>query len=199
MVDGRKRLSPSLDLLNVRYFVLRQAPTVALPVVIHMDDYWVQENPTALPRAFVPRTIVIEPNDREALAVMAEPEFNPRELAFVHDSMNAPPTCTGTATIRHETPTRVELVADMDSDGLVILADLWDAGWQAELDGSPIPIHRANVALRGLAVPRGHHEVVLTYRPVSVRRGWQCCLIGGTVTLLGSVFLALRRRRVTKS
>ncbi len=69
---------PVADLLNVRYFVVRKPPREGVAAVVHEDDYWVVENPRAIPRAFVPHSARVNQGDDEALAAMNSRDFDPR-------------------------------------------------------------------------------------------------------------------------
>lgn len=183
------RVPPILNLLNVRHFVLRVPPPVNFEILNHTDDYWVVKNNAALPRAFVPRAIVFEPDESAALEKMIQPNFDPRELAFLHADAKPLAACAGHVVIRSETPTRLELDVEMETEGVVILSDQWDAGWQARLDGDPIPILRANVALRAMQLPAGRHQLELTYRPAGLVRGVWLALTGGLISLAWSGIL----------
>ena len=171
-------LHPVAALLNVRYLIFRDPPAAGLPVVLHEDDYWIAENREVLPRAFVPRTLRVVKGDKEALASMARFDFKPREVAYTADHLRLPDAMQGTAAVRYETPTHAQLDVDMQTDGLVLLSDLWDAGWHAELDGAPCPTYRVDVALRGFQVPAGQHQIVCRYEPQSVRGISRPCSAG---------------------
>jgi uncharacterized membrane protein YfhO len=80
----------------------------------------------------------------------------------------------------------------MQTAGLVLLSDLWDAGWRAELDGAACPIHRVDVALRGFEVPAGKHRIVCIYDPQSVRTGFRAAAAGGLILLCWAIW---KRRR----
>ncbi len=72
--------------------------------------------------------------------------------------------------------------------GIAVLADTFDPGWKAALDGTPCPILRANGLFRGIAVPAGAHEIVFTYRPGSFFVGIAITLGAlGLLALLGVV------------
>ena len=42
-------------------------------------------------------------------------------------------------------------------------------GWQAEIDGKPAEIGRANYVLRALRIGPGEHQIVFTFDPQSLR------------------------------
>jgi hypothetical protein len=74
-----------------------------------------------------------------------------------------------------------ELTVEVDQDdlkrvgveaegaGMLVLAEAVQDGWVARVDGARVPIHRADGALMGVAVPAGRHVVELGYEPV----GWK--------------------------
>jgi uncharacterized membrane protein YfhO len=107
--------------------------------------------------------------------------------------LRLPDAMQGTASIRYITPTRSELEIDMQTPGLVVVSDLWDAGWRAELDGVPCPIYRVDLALRGFQVSAGKHRIVCTYDPGSVRTGFYAAGAGLGFLLLWTLW-SLRAR-----
>ena len=88
----------------------------------------------------------------------------------------------GQADIVAEIPTRVTVSVRMETPGLVVLADLWDKGWKAYLNGQPVQILRANHAVRGVVVPAGAATLEFRYEPASFVLGlW---LAGAAVVIL---------------
>jgi hypothetical protein len=193
------RLHPVADLLNVRYLIYRVRPPSELPVILHEDDYWITENRHALPRAYVPRAVQAVKDDDQALWKMASFEFDPRQTAFVTEDLKLPADMRGQARVFYPTPSRTEIEVDMQTAGLVVLADSWAAGWRAELDGEACPIYRVDVALRGFQVPAGKHRIVCTYEPESVRSGFRGAAAGGLILLLWVVWKASRDLRTRRA
>jgi hypothetical protein len=172
---GSIRLHPLLDMLNVRYLILRGEPLPGIQPLFAGADYWVVENSAALPRVFVPRSVQHVTDPQERLKRMADENFRPREVAYVESPLNLPQPASGSAAIVSEIPTRVTIALDMKTPGLVVLADLWDQGWQAYLEGKPVPIVRADHALRGVEAPAGRATLEFRYQPASAARGWRLC------------------------
>jgi hypothetical protein len=161
------RLSPILDLLGVRYVILRGSPPAPVHPAFQGDDYWALVNPAALPRAFVPGRVETVVDNHARLEKLASPQFNPREVAYVESPVDLRGDCHGEVKIIREIPTCVCLSVRMETPGLVILADLWDKDWRAYLNGKPVPILRANHALRGVVVPAGASTLEFRYEPAS--------------------------------
>lgn len=176
------RFSPILDLLGVRYFLLRRPPPQGLPVFMQEDDYWVVENKSALPRAFVPRNVSLVENRQRVLQALQRPDFNPAEQAYVEQPIDGVSRASGDAKIVSETPTRIEIELAMQTPGVVVLADMWASGWRATLDDVPTAIARVDLALRGVKTPAGRHRLVFSYEPASFALGVRLAS-GGFVAL----------------
>src|SRR6185436_19974170 len=73
--------------------------------------------------------------------------------------------------ITHENARELVVEAVAQDDGFLLLADMYYPGWHAEVDGVPTPIYRANLSLRGIALPKGQHTVRFSYDPQSFFRG----------------------------
>jgi hypothetical protein len=89
-----------------------------------------------------------------------------------------------TVKVTYPDPQRVELVATLESPGLVVLSDVYYPGWELTIDGRPAPIYKVNLIMRGAAVDAGTHRLVYSYRPRSF-------LIGRIISLVGLAALVL--------
>ncbi len=72
------------------------------------------------------------------------------------------------AEIRSWSPDRLEIEAQSDQPGIIIVHEIYYPGWVAEIDGKPARILRANVLFRGVEVSEGHHIVVLRFQPFAL-------------------------------
>ena len=170
---GVLRVHPVLDMLGVRYLIFRGVPPPqsGLAPDFAGDDYWAMVNRRALPRAFVPRHVETITDDSERLRRLASTEFDPEERAFVEAPTSLPAECRGQAKIVDEIPTRVNVAIDMQTPGLLVLADHWDVGWHAYLDGRQVPVLQTNHAIRGVEVPAGKATLEFRYEPASLTWG----------------------------
>jgi uncharacterized membrane protein YfhO len=79
---------------------------------------------------------------------------------------------------------------------MVVVSDMWYPGWYAQVDGTPCPIERVDVALRGIRVSAGKHAIEMIYDPPSVRRGFELAAAGALALLAWLiVLLSLDARR----
>ena len=191
---GTVQMVPVLDMLDVRYGVFRGTPPPSVKPAFQGNDYWVLINSNALPRVFVPKSVKAATSDGEELETLAAPEFNPADIALVETTVELPALCRGTARIENETPTHITISAHMETPGLVVLADNWDRGWRAYWNGKPVPILRANYAIRGVVVPAGNGTLEFIYKPASLILGlW---LAGLAVIVLAGWPIAIKFRMV---
>jgi hypothetical protein len=186
------RLPPVLDMLGVGAVVFRGSPPPDLRPMFVGNDYWVLPNPSALPRAFVPRQVEYEPDSDARLNKLLSPDFDARQIAYVESPIAQAGPAVGSVEILAEIPTRIEISARMQTAGLVVLADLFDEGWQAYVGGRPVPTLRTNHAVRGVVVPAGESIVEFRYWPAGLTQGLRWLGLGIAVLI---VWFALTSRR----
>jgi hypothetical protein len=187
------QLTPLWDMLNVRYLILRGDPPPFMHPPFQSDDYWVLVNSNALPRVFVPQTVKIVAGGGE-LEELASPQFNAADVALVPLPVELPARCRGVVQITNEIPTHILIAAQMETPGLIVLADNWDKGWLALWNGRPAPVLRVNYTLRGVVVPAGSGTLEFIYQPASVVLGlWLAGL--AVMVLLGWLAIICLRSR----
>ena len=175
--NAEMRLSPVLDLLGVRHVIFRRPPFEGARPAFQGADYWVMANPQALPRVFIPRRVELTADKQARLKKLASEQFDPRAIAYVETRVDLPEECFGSAEIVAETPTRITISVNMQTPGLVVLADRWDKGWKGLLNGKPVPILRADHAIRGVALPAGIAKLEFRYAPDSFALGVKLALL----------------------
>ena len=107
------------------------------------------------------------------------------------------------------TPSRVELQVETAQAGLVVLAEQFFPGWQAEVETGGqgmrrVPILRTNRVMRGVWLNEGEHRVVFRYRPMSVvyggvlsAGGWLVLLMWGIISIGRAATRVVARRDAT--
>lgn len=209
--------SPVLDLLNVRY-ALTGAPLYPPPEgweLAAAPDMLIYENREAMPRAFVtyapPRTLP----PHECLRAMLQPDWQPSEPLLVAQQEDAASSPLRSSSIRTEAgerfttadivtyePNRVVIGAHAEGDGLLVLADAYNPGWRAFVDGTERPIVRTDYILRGVPLTAGAHDVEFVYLPASFKVGafvscLALCFLAGLSTCHILRVVVPARRRVT--
>jgi hypothetical protein len=180
--------SPILDMLNVRYIVIpneiapgRPRPdlmaiTATHPEVFRNETIRVLENPNALPRAWIVHD-VMEATIDFSLLMIDSGLADPGELAFVEPgdaeiplAEPADPSAEQVA-VAYDGADQVLLDVTLQADGLLLVSETYDSGWNAYVDGEPVELRQANGVLQAVPVPAGAHEVKLVYEPASLRQG----------------------------
>ncbi|MFN8645038.1 MAG: hypothetical protein U0802_26445, partial [Candidatus Binatia bacterium] len=146
------------------------------------------------PRAYVPAEIEPVGHAEEAIDYLRRAAAPAARVAVAAADVplgGIPEHMRGTVTLSAYRASEVELDATMETAGLVVLSDTFYPGWQAEVDGAPAPIVRANFFCRGVFLDRGAHHVVFRYRPGSHRAG----ALVSALALLVAAAAVLRRSR----
>ncbi|ACB95445.1 hypothetical protein Bind_1817 [Beijerinckia indica subsp. indica ATCC 9039] len=175
------------SLLGLEYLVLdrpleklpRHVPRPRDATLIHGgDNMYIYKLGSAAPRAyFATRVKPVDGNDAIDDAVW--PGFDrANEVLIDKNSMDdldgevlnrdaaSLPAQAHVAITNYE-ENRVTLSVDTDKAGVLVLHDLFYAGWEVRVDGERQPLLHANILFRGVEVPEGHHEVEFVFRPFS--------------------------------
>lgn len=127
-----------------------------------------------LPRYHVvPRWTVLAP-DADPLEAIAATAFDPWREALVSagtDIAPPPDPLASNMSCRIESYQwhTIRLKVETDAPAMIVGLDRYDAGWDCTVDGKSNALLRVNYMLRGIPVPAGQHEVVLTRRPAGYR------------------------------
>jgi hypothetical protein len=158
------------------------------------------ERTTCLPRAVFSSRVEVIPDKAARLARLADRARDPRVVVLEDPSAPVPaaqPAAADAAVAvdyRRYADEEVVLGVGAPHAGYLRLADPWDAGWTATVDGAPAPLLVADHYVRAVYLEPGPHEVVLRYDGAAVRWPPRFSLLAlGAVLLLGAA--AVRRRR----
>jgi hypothetical protein len=179
-----------LDLLNVKY-VLSARPIADdhFTLVSSGEDVRVYRNKGALPRVFLADSYVVLPDD-EALRAISTRRFNLRWTAILDRMPSSSPlqSTSGGATdapiVRHYGNDDVTIDTTSSGARVLVFTDPYYPGWEATLDGRPVPIYRADYAFRAISLPDGRHIVEFHYRPRSFTYGLLLSLVAGVLLAL---------------
>jgi hypothetical protein len=118
--------------------------------------------------------------------LLAAPDFDAAHELLLPEGRAHPadPGFEGSCRIDDLRADRVQLESRASASAFMVLADAWDRGWTARVDGQPALVLRANVAFRAVEVPPGRHSVAFFYRPLSVPVGLAISLLSLAATAL---------------
>ncbi len=161
----------------------------------------IYRNETALPRALMVYHALPAPDQQAAWDLIHQPGFDPASTVVL-EGIGAgegdaptlgelPSVPGGSRVVRYGTDS-LEIEVESPAAGYLVLSDPYYPGWQAEVDGNPAEILRANYAFRAVRVPAGMHRVTMAFTPATWRGGLAITLITILLLTVGAV-LAWRR------
>lgn len=164
---------PFLSFLNVRYAVTRVSAIVpdGWHEVARFRTAKLLENTRVMERAFLPRRVRFGLSREQELVEMAvEKDFGDR--AWIDAPLGFQERSNGGGTIQLSREGEgLQIAADMESDGWLVISEPAWSGWRTYIDGRRVGWHVANHAFIGVMVPRGRHTVRVTFLPASFVTG----------------------------
>lgn len=146
-------------------------------VVIKNNTNWdIQSRPTAISRAYLVNSLVMESDSEKILARMFSPDFDIHTTAVVEESVDGLKEdtmrrATGSVLIDSYMANTVRLKTNTQENSFLVLSDNYYPDWKASVDGVETKLYRTNYTFRGVVVPKGEHIVEFYYAPDSVRYG----------------------------
>ena len=122
--------------------------------------------PEPLPRAYAVSGVRVA-DAGAALDLLLAPDFDPSREVILPEGPPEPPAASFQSEVRitEARADRLRIAARLSAPGHVVVADAWDAGWRAFVDGRGARVLRANVGFRAVRMAAGDHELELVYRP----------------------------------
>ena len=157
----------------------------------------VYQNRDALPRAYLAPAWQPVADLRGAAAWMLREGLGEPTIPALETDLVAPatPAAILPLTVEDRGPNRLRITLPAGHPGgLLVLADSWDEGWSAEVDGQPAPLLPANGYQRGVLVEAGARVVAQRFWPMGLTRGLAISLATG-LGLLGWALGDRRRAR----
>lgn len=183
---------PLYRLLNVKYIITKDEIS-GYNKVVDGEIKLYQLNP--LPRIWHAERVAVIADDLEAYKTLKSPGFDLAREAIVHAplpiALKYPPKKIQYAVTEYS-PNRIVISCSSDSPALIILSEKYYPGWKCTINGRPSAIIRTDGIFRGIIVPEGSSEVVLTYVPGTVRLG--LFTLGAGVVILFTLGISLRKK-----
>jgi hypothetical protein len=136
-----------------------------LTLLAKTADAYVYENRSAMPRVLF--ATASQEADFDSLIETGQwpaIDFN-RTVLLEGSTQAAASGGTGSARILSYRNCEVVIKVQATSSGYVVLNDIWQPWWYADIDDAPAKLLRANVMFRAVAVPAGDHQVRFSFRP----------------------------------
>jgi hypothetical protein len=157
-------------------------PMADWPKPVRAGSAYLHRNPRALPRVRYLGFPSYAKNQADAVSLLRRFGASVRTELVVEDPdrpLETGSAARGTARILSEVPEEVVVEVLSETAGYLVLADAFDPGWSATIDGLDAPIRPAYVNFRAVYVAgAGRHRVIFRYEPA----GWR---IGLSLTIAG--------------
>ena len=162
-VNGNS-IFPVLNMLNAKYFIvpLQSNQTVAI------------QNPYVYGNAWFVDKITYVKNANEELDGLGKLDLRHEAIADARfqSQLGESKAQDSTSIVKITAYEPNQLTYDVRSatGGIVVFSEISYPEWTATVDGKAVELGRVNYVLRALHVDKGHHTVVLTFDPKSVKQ-----------------------------
>ncbi|MBK9358348.1 MAG: YfhO family protein [Bacteroidales bacterium] len=169
-----------LNMLNTKYVVYpdnNRQPAVQINMGA-MGNAW-----------FVKEVKFVDNADQEIDALTS---FSPAQTAIVDkrfskelQGLSIIPDSSANIELREYQPNKLKYVYNAAGEQLAIFSEIYYAkGWNAFIDGKPVPHFRANYVLRAMVVPAGKHEIEFRFEPTVFFTGEKISFAGSLLLIL---------------
>jgi Bacterial membrane protein YfhO len=149
-----------------------------------VGDAFLHVNKNALPRARLAGKPVYAVDREDAMAALVRLQRELFNRIVVEDParpLDPNADFAGSARITTDLPEHVVVAVDAQTPAYLVLADTFDPGWTATVDGKPAPIVPAYVAFRAVYLDKGTHTVEFRYSPAGFALGLALSSLGAVV------------------
>ena len=185
-------LFPVLNMLNAKYFIvpLQANQTVAI------------ENPYVYGNAWFVDKVTYVKNANEELDALGKLNLRHEAVADARfqSQLGESKNQDSTSIVKLTAYEPNQLTYDVRSatGGIVVFSEIFYPEWTATVDGKAVEIGRVDYVLRALNVDKGHHKVVLTFDPKSVKQTEMVAYLSYGVLLLVVLFAVYFKRKEDK-
>lgn len=172
LLPGEHFYLRGLTLIDERTGTSRILPIDPAYRLVHSGDVKIYQNLNVLPRAFVVHQARVVTGEEATLDILDDPGFDlgSQVVLATGQPLDAQPAASHVEILSYA-PEEIELQVTTGETGYLVLTDTYYPGWTAAVDGTPVPIHRADLYFRAVALQPGEHQVVFRYRPVATYVG----------------------------
>ncbi|MGD0266693.1 MAG: hypothetical protein ABSD47_17320 [Candidatus Methylomirabilota bacterium] len=205
-----------LDALNVKYLLapfplqlppdrfepvgsFRNQPVFVFYQGVERIDVFAYRNTHVLPRVFWAERVVVAPDENHMRSEVLRGDLS--GVAVVEGTGPTSGFSQGStsdhAKVVEAADGYLTVEAESQTSRFLVISEIWHPGWRALLDGRPLPIVRADLALMGAWLPAGRHRLVLEFRPLHWRTALSISVFSACafLTLLVVHFVRLREPR----
>jgi len=186
--------------LNIKYLITdTQSRDDSLRMTASTADYFLYENPRALPRAFFVDEVIAADDGNEAFEVLKERNVDFSRQAVVESAgrtLGSPAGKGASVKLAKISPNGISFEIDgVQKESFCVVTETYFPGWRAFADGKEIPIYRTNGAFRGLFIPAGCRDLTMMFIPNHFYAALAVSLFFFALFLFIIAWSSIRRRR----
>ena len=186
-----------LNMLNTKYIIVPREGEGAVA----------QLNTGALGNAWFVNEFSLVNNPDEEIAALTD--FNPAEEAIIDKrfedfvlDLNLDNDSISKIELTSYEPNHLVYESSSPSEKMAVFSEIYyDKGWNAYIDGEPVPHFRVNYILRALVVSPGEHTIEFKFHPKTYYTGQKISLASSIILLLllfGLSFMELKKLLLQK-
>ena len=183
---------PVLNMLNTKYIIMPLQGGQTVPL----------QNPYAYGNAwFVDRLEYVDNANQELDAIKRldlhhEAVADSKFKTVLGDAVKQ----EGTAFVRLDKyePNELRYTVQSPKGGVIVFSEIYYPGWTATVDGKDVEVGRVNYVLRAINVKPGKHNVVLTFKPASVKNTETAAYAAYlllALAIIGGVLFEVKRKK----
>ena len=183
---------PVLNMLNMKYVIMPLQGGQTVPIM----------NPYAYGNAWFVDSLSYVQNANEELDRVGKIDLRHEAVADVKFQAQLGKALeqdtVSVVTLASYEPNELTYDVRSGKGGVVVFSEVYYPGWTATVDGVPAELGRVNYILRAMNIKPGEHQVVLTFKPASIKLTEGVAYAASGVLLLsviGGVLLRTRRKR----
>ena len=180
-------------MLNVKYIITGQQVNLpGLKLIQSGDKTFLYQFEDVLPRAYFVDS-VSDATPMEILENIKNNTFDPKKIAFTEGERIQVDTIGKNAFVKINKydDEKIELNVNATGNNLLFLGDTYyPIGWNANIDGKPVKIHKLNHGFMGVVVPKGEHKIDFLYKPKSFYEG-RILTLTLNILIISSLFFVL--------
>jgi hypothetical protein len=189
------------ELLDVGWLVTdskRATPGPGWRYVTSSPRRWLYQNRRPTERASIVTSWRVAGDPDGALRAVSERDVRTAKSIILEEDAGIDPTASSDeeadASFRWIGSQEAHVETTTETPSMLLVRNAFDRHWEAEIDGRPVPLLRANYFLQSVALPPGNHTVVLSYRDPWIGRGMLGSLAALAI-LVGAAGLSRSTRR----
>jgi len=186
-----KYMEKAVNLLGIKYIIHKVSDGRAVWTYPHWENpeqykqvfkdgkYEIYENKNVFPRTYLVSRYKVVKEKQKIIDTMFSKDLDlAKEIILEEDPNIRLKEGKKTARIINFTPNEVLIKTNSESDSILLLTDSFYPGWKAFMDNVETKIFRADYTFRAINVPKGEHNIIFVYDPMSFRLGIYLAIIG---------------------